>query len=210
MPSEFWDRMSSIRHVSQSDEDRGRLTKIESGDLDSALSRMYFWGVAMNMANDHMFTGVGHNAFMKAYDRYDTSGGKYGRSRSVHSSWFGVIAELGYPGITLYVLIFLLAMLACRQARRLSADIPEAAELREYSIAIETSLIVIAVGGSFVIFQYNEMLWHLVGLSIALRRVAHDVRDRAPVAAPAAWPGLIPSPAPAPVPAGGTAFFTRR
>jgi probable O-glycosylation ligase (exosortase A-associated) len=213
MPSEFWGRMGSIKHVSQTPQERGNLTKLESGDLDSALSRMYFWGVAMDMANDHMFTGVGHNAFMKAYDRYDKSGGAYGKGRSVHSSWFGVIAELGYPGITLYLLVFMLAMFACHQARRLPPEAPDAAHLREYAIAIETALIVIAVGGSFVIFQYNEMLWHLVGLSIALHRLAHEARAHVPARMPVtSWPTLAPAPAPArtPAPAGGSVFFTPR
>jgi O-antigen ligase len=212
MTDEFWDRMSSIQHISQTQQERGRLTREESADLESAMSRVYFWGVALDMANDHMFTGVGHNAYMKAYDKYDASRGMYGTGRSVHSSWFGVIAELGYPGITLYILIFLLAMLACRQGRRLPAEAPDSAQLREYAIGIETSLIVIAVGGSLVSFQYTEMLWHVIGLSIALHRLAVDARERVPAPTPLTWPTLVPTPTPAhtPAPAGGSVFFTPR
>ena len=210
LPNAFWERMGTLSLVSQSDDERGRLTNEQSGDLESALSRFHFWKVAVQMANDHPFTGVGHNAYMMAYDLYDSSHGKYGFGRAVHSSWFGVIGELGYPGITLYLLIFALALLSCRTARRVATELPEATPLREYAIALETSLIVIMVGGSFVTFQYSEMLWHIVGLSIALRRIAIEAQERAVVktAEPAAWSPFMPLPSGAPAPASGTAFYT--
>lgn len=208
LPTAFWERMQTLTMISQTEDERGRLSTQASGDLESALSRLYFWELALDMANDHPFTGVGHNAYIYAYDSYDTTAGKYGKGRSVHSSWFGVVAELGYLGMLLYLVIFILSFGACRHARRLPPEIPEAAHLREYAIAIETSLIVIAVGGSFVIFQYSEMLWHMVGLGIALRRLTADARGRVAAPAAAAWPTLVPAPTPAS--AGGTAYFQRR
>ena len=37
---------------------------------------------------------------------------------------------------------------------------------------MESALVAFAVGGSFVSFQYNEMLWHFFALTMALEHVA--------------------------------------
>jgi hypothetical protein len=50
------------------------------------------------------------------------------------------------------------------------------------------------VGGSFVSFQYCEMLWHYFALTIALERVA--------VAEAALNRARVPEPQPQPTPAG--------
>jgi len=159
MPEAFWERMQTIRTYSE----------IEEG---SALSRLHFWKVATVMASDNPVFGVGFHAFNPAYNEYDFSFGKYGAGRSVHSSWFGVLAELGYVGSILYGLLIALALRNCHVARKLSAGDPDRSDLVAYAIAFETSFWVFLVGGSFLPFQYNEMVLHLIGLSIALRYIA--------------------------------------
>ena len=67
------------------------------------------------MAAQNPVFGVGLNAFNKAYDDYDFLKGGYGKGRSVHSSWFGMLAELGYVGFTLYVSILILAVVTCHR-----------------------------------------------------------------------------------------------
>lgn len=159
MPQQFWDRMSTIV---ASDEERD----------DSAASRLHFWQVAVAMANDRPLTGVGHAAYPRAYNQYDWTQGQYLTNRAVHSAWFGVLAELGYTGLLLFIGIVFLSWRACRRVRNLAkrGEIP--GPLGPYAIAIEASLLAFVVGGSFVSFHYNEMLWHFFGLSIALERVA--------------------------------------
>jgi probable O-glycosylation ligase (exosortase A-associated) len=177
LPQSFWDRMSTIPLSKE---------QVEREGDDSQLSRLHFWNVAVAMANANPWLGVGHNAFNINYNRYDFSFGRFGKGRSVHSSWFGVLAELGYTGLTLYVVVFGLAMIACSSvARRARAgDLPS--EFGHYAIGLQNSLAVFFVGGSFVPWQYTEMLWHIVGLSMALRTIAarHQANDAAAVASP--------------------------
>ena len=106
MPGEFWDRMRSIEEAADG----------------SARGRLHFWGVAVDMAEDSPLVGVGHNAYNVTYDRYDTSNGEFGTGRSVHSVWFGLLAELGYPGLLLFVAQLLLGFRAASRARR-AADV---------------------------------------------------------------------------------------
>ena len=159
LPPEFWDRMSTI---TASAEERD----------DSQAGRLHFWRVAIAMANDRPFLGVGHWAYEEAYDQYDWTGGRYRTRRSVHSAWFGVLAELGYIALASFVIIMVMSLWACRRVRRMAqrGEIPQT--LGSYGTGLESALIAYLVGGSFIPFQYCEMAWHLVALTIALERVA--------------------------------------
>ena len=164
LPHQFWDRMSTI---TASGEERD----------DSQQSRLHFWQVAIAMANDRPLVGVGHRGYGRAYNQYDWTEGKFLTNRAVHSAWFGVLAELGYPGLILFVLIVVSSLGACRRVRKAAERGEIAGPLGPYAVAFETSLIAFMVGGSFVSFHYNEMLWHYFALTIALERVA--VREMA-------------------------------
>jgi O-antigen ligase len=145
----------------------------ESADF-SIVSRLHFWGVALDMAADRPLTGVGHNAFNVMYDKYDSSGGEWGQGRSVHNSWLGIAAELGYSGFFIFVLLMGYAFRACFRARSLAKRDPKLENFRQYAAAIEAALVVFAVGGSFVPWQYCEMLWHTLALSAVLNQLVND------------------------------------
>jgi len=192
MPTAFWDRMGTITADPRTAETADPADE-QRGDKLSSLSRLHFWNVAIAMAADRPLTGVGHNAFVAAFDQYDFSDGAFGKGRSVHSSWFGLLAELGYPGLLLATSSFLMAWLACRRIRRVKSTADDVVKLKEYANALEAGLMVILTGGTFVIFQYNELLWHVIGLTIALHRltVAAEAKEAVRVPAPVALP-VIP------------------
>ncbi len=169
LPDAFWDRMGTVpTNVSQ------------LGDVEpSAAGRLHFWRVAVIMADDRPFFGIGLNTFNEQYSRYDPSDDLHGTDRSVHSAWFGILAELGWLGFALFVTIFLRALWTCRRVRRLARREPEFEPLSRYAIALEAQLLVFAIGSSFVIFQYNELLWHTLGLTIALENVLRSKLETA-------------------------------
>lgn len=182
LPQQFWDRMSTI--TAPADERD-----------DSQQSRLHFWQVAVAMANDRPLTGVGHAGYPRAYNRYDWTEGQYKTNRAVHSAWFGVFAELGYPGLILFLLIVGSSLLACRRVRLAAKRGDVGGALGQYAIGFETSIIAFMVGGSFVSFQYCEMLWHYFALTIALERVA--VREMAVVHERRAIENAAPAESPA-------------
>jgi probable O-glycosylation ligase (exosortase A-associated) len=159
LPQEFWDRMATIT------------APAEERD-DSQQSRLHFWQVAVAMANDRPLIGVGHSGYPRAYNQYDWTNGQYLTNRAVHSAWFGVLAESGYPGFLMFVAIVLLSLRSCRRVRLAArrGELPD--ELGRYAIGFETAIVAFMVGGSFVSFHYCEMLWHYFALTIALERVA--------------------------------------
>jgi putative inorganic carbon (HCO3(-)) transporter len=159
LPPQFWQRMSTI-------------TAPADARDDSQQGRLHFWQVAVAMANDRPWTGVGHSGYQRAYNQYDWTEGQYKTNRAVHSAWLGVLAETGYPGLLVFLFILFGSFRACRRVRLAAKRGEVTSPLGAYAVAFETSLVAFMVGGSFVSFQYCEMLWHYFALTIALERVA--------------------------------------
>jgi probable O-glycosylation ligase (exosortase A-associated) len=153
LPTSFWDRINTIQTY---EEDK------------SSTGRLHFWNVAIRMANANPVFGVGFIAYNPSYDTYDFSQGEYATGRSVHSSFFGILAELGYVGLLLYGAIFFSAFRSCQRVRKLAARNLIPSELGYGAAALEASLTAFLIGGFFLPFQYTEMLWHFIGLTIVL------------------------------------------
>jgi putative inorganic carbon (HCO3(-)) transporter len=185
LPKEYWDRMSTITSAP------------EQRDA-SQYGRLHFWQVATAMANDHPLLGIGHRGYEPAYNEYDFSQGAHGPNRAVHSAWFGVLAEGGYPGLLIYIAIVVSSLFACRRVRQQAARGEVPRELGAYAIGLETALVAFIVGGSFVSFQYCEMLWHYFGLTMALERVAvrAAVEERTRLETPQSDPAPATEPEP--------------
>jgi probable O-glycosylation ligase (exosortase A-associated) len=168
LPVDFWNRIGTLQTAATAD-----LKDLNEVDM-SMSGRVFFWQIAMQMANDRPLLGVGFNAYNLAYDSYDVSHGAFGLHRSVHSIWFGLISELGYFGLVIFVLILMRAVFVNWRARRAAKYRPDLVRLVGYGTALEASLLVYSVGGSFVPHQYNEMLWHILALTIAFEGIVRD------------------------------------
>ncbi len=164
LPQTFWARMDTI---TADDERRD----------DSAKGRLHFWQTALSMASDQPLLGVGFNGFQASYNAYDDLNGYFGKGRAVHSAWFGILAELGWPGAMLFVAVLLLAFRACARTRAIARRNPAAADLKPYANAIETSLVAYVVSATFLSAQYSELLWHLVGFSMALHAISSSAAE---------------------------------
>jgi len=185
MPQSFYDRMNTIN---SSDDERD----------SSASSRIFFWQIGVRMANAKPITGVGFNGFRNSLATYDTSNGVYGTGRAVHSAWFGVLSEMGYPGFILFVLIIGNGLYISWRIRWRARKDPALKDIKAYASAMQMSLVAYVVGNTFLNGQYNEMFWHMVGLGIALQAIAE--KAMAPVAeAPARAVLTKPAPLGAPL-----------
>ena len=156
----------------------GRLSSAfqEEEELDdSAASRPHFWRIAVAMANDNPL-GVGVGCYVTHYSRYDPSNGQYGRNRSVHSSHFGIVAELGYPGFVLWIAINIACLRALWRARKrtkLRAETDDDARaIYHLSTGLFVSLLVFLEGGSFYELSYNDFTWLIFAMAIACDKLS--------------------------------------
>jgi probable O-glycosylation ligase (exosortase A-associated) len=189
LPQQFWDRMQTIdANAEQRDE--------------SANGRLHFWEVAREMVDDHPVLGIGFSSYKFAYDSYDTSGGAYGRGMAPHSSWFGVLAEVGWTGLTLYILMLLQTIYLAQRTVSMTRQLSEASEYAAFARSLQGCMVVVIVGGTFLHLQYSEMMWHVFGMAIALNIAAqkHVAQVTQPVPTVSFTPRMtIPVRTPAPV-----------
>ena len=143
-------------------------------ETESGSSRIHFWRVAIEMAMDNPILGVGINNYQSKYDEYDFLEGQYGTGRSVHNSFFIILAEMGYTGflilIFIIVTIFYKLFLAKIKLHKLLFDNQDEDlnNLRILIPYIQISLIGFMVSGFFVIGIYQEIFWVFVTLAIAI------------------------------------------
>jgi len=157
-PQSFWDRMDSITATS------------DERDA-SAASRIYYWELGIEMAKHHPVFGVGHRAYSEAYNNFDHTQGRFGSKREVHSSWFGILSEWGFPGIILFLMIYFYSIYSCIQSRNNCKNNPELRILETYCTSIETSLIAGIGGITFLSYQYSEILWHYFALAVVCKQI---------------------------------------
>ncbi len=144
-----------------------RLSSAFAGEkqLDaSAASRPHFWGVAHEMAKDRTL-GVGVGCYPKEYAKYDPTEGIYGVNRSVHSSYFNILAELGYSGVFIWFFLQLAVFGTLWRARyicykALPKTPPEEKKLLLILCnCLMASHMTFILGGVFYEFTYNDITW---------------------------------------------------
>lgn len=141
----------------------------------SAISRLHFWQVAVDMALDNPF-GIGLFNYEAAYDEYDFLNGAYGRRRAVHSSHFQVLAETGWLGACCYVFLFACAFRTALRVRRRGLQLPiESASRRLFvtgANALMASMGGFLVGGAFIALALNDLTWLTFAMVASLDRIS--------------------------------------
>ncbi len=149
----FWERMQTL----QSEDQRV-----------SGASRMTFWFVTFDMLDDHpMGVGVaGYQTLSPVYMDEQTRGGP--GLRAVHSTWFQGLAELGWPGLILFLLLLLSLYRISRQTKRYLLE-QENTEAYFKVLALECALIGYLVAGTFIDrFRAEILYWMILFLAAAV------------------------------------------
>lgn len=140
----------------------------EVGIDESAMGRLYAWEAAWNMALDNPVFGVGISNFYYNYFFY--SGHWDGLNHAVHSTWFGVLAESGFVGFTLFVTLVvstLLMSLKMLKAIKVEHHTPG---IRVALNAAPAGIIGFIVSGTFLTQGFIWPIYLQVALVIALSR----------------------------------------
>ena len=159
IPDEYKERMSTIN---DSEDERD----------DSSSSRIHFWKVAIEMTNDHPYTGIGLGCYSRAYDSYDFSGGYYGRKRAVHSSYFQMMTNVGYIGFSIYLLLIFISLRTCAKIRKKVKRRKDLKWIVSFANMFEISIIGYCVSGAFVSLAYCDLIYHLFVLISSLEDIA--------------------------------------
>lgn len=163
-----------------------RMATLRNPQKDVSIARRYdYWAAAVAMANEHPW-GVGLGNFRNFVPYYITD---LTVGRSAHSTYFQCLAELGYPGLILYLCIIVAAFYQFERARSIGKGWrntlernPEAAEeqriLHLLATANEVAVTGFLVCSAFTSRLCVEGLWVMLAMSACLYNIAEGVRRR--------------------------------
>ncbi len=153
--------------------DRASGGAAEQGVDASANGRLLAWGAAWRMALTYPFFGVGLNNFSGNFYFFTTY--FEGLAKAVHSTWFGILAEGGFPGFFLFLLLVIYTarnnFLTMRFVDRARARGVIRAESFAMAEAQWASLAGFIVSGSFLTQHLNWPIYILLALSVSTRRM---------------------------------------
>lgn len=147
-----------------------------AGEIDeSAMGRLHAWAAAFRMAIDHPFTGVGLGNFYNNYYFYSEFWD--GKNHAVHSSWLEILAENGFVGLFLFLILLINAFkLSYRLLSRLKNG-----EYQPLSEGLWIGLISFSVSGTFLTQGMTWPFYILLSLLIATDHLTRKIESKAPL-----------------------------
>jgi len=101
--------------------------------------------------------------------------------KEVHNVYLEYGADLGLPGLVLFLALFWSCWSRARRAQRDAAGVPGREDLFQHGVAVEASLVAFAVAGMFHPVGYNFYFYIIAGLAVALGML-HKRMEVLPVA----------------------------
>ena len=158
MPQSWHERMATIQNYEQD---------------PSAMSRIYAWNYSINLANDK-FTGGGLVSWSEqTYKKYEPRATGY---FVAHSIYFNVLADHGWTGLILYLLILFLTWQNLSWVIKQTRGDPSH-HFHILAKMIKVSLIAFFSGGAFLSLSYFDLPWHLTALSVLMREILNKNPD---------------------------------
>ena len=139
---------------------------------ESAMGRIRAWQLAINVAN-HNFLGGGLNLWSKAtYSQYLEGFDPLKNLAFVaHSIYFSVLGEHGWVGLTLFLLIFIVAWQHCNTLIKNCAGQADKQWIVDLAKMLKVSFLAYLSGGAFLSLSYFDLPWHFVAIIIVLTAI---------------------------------------
>jgi probable O-glycosylation ligase (exosortase A-associated) len=145
-----------------------RMRTIEAYEKDaSAMARINAWQTAFNVAKDRPLGGGFELASPSVFARYAPDPRV---PRAAHSIYFQVLGEHGFPGLGLFLLLWLLVWLDTSWIIRRSRDRTELAWASDLARMVQVSLLGYFVGGAFLSLAYYDVPYNLL-VAVVLTRL---------------------------------------
>lgn len=157
-----------------------RMNSIETYEEDaSATTRLKLWEVSFRLAVDRPLVGAGFRGpyTREAVDRVMPGG----PARAVHSIWFEVLGEHGFPGFFAWLGLTVAGILTSRRLIRLGRDHPGLEWAGDLGRMAGISILAYCIGGTFLSLGYWDLYWTLLvtvaaAYAVALRSLPQEGR----------------------------------
>jgi putative inorganic carbon (HCO3(-)) transporter len=138
----------------------------------SALTRIMVWKWTLSYVSTHplggSFDAFGINTIILPPDALNP-GGAVQNGRAWHSIYFEMLGELGWPGLTMFLLAALSSMFSLYRLSRKCRKIPDLVWVADLSDAVQSGMAVFLTAGAFVGIAFQPPFWYFVSMGICLR-----------------------------------------
>jgi probable O-glycosylation ligase (exosortase A-associated) len=171
----------------------GRMETIQTYEKDgSAMGRIHAWHVAYYLAKERPILGFGFRPFTdEMFRRYG-----YAKAHDGHSIFFQVLAEHGFTGLILYTGLIVSSFLTLRRLKRVSRADFSLQWVYNYSQMLQASLAAYVVCGAFLSLSYFDLFYHLVAITVILKKLVlvyeQETMKTQPLVQPALTPATVP------------------
>ncbi len=146
-----------------------RMGTIGSYQTDpSAMGRINAWHFAYNLAKARLFGG-GFRTFTP--ELFATYAPNPVDVHDAHSIYFEVMAEQGFPGLGIFLLILFTTLFRLERLRRRFRRDPDRRWVGELSEMLQFSVLAYMLGGAFLGLAYFDLFYYLVVAAILLELI---------------------------------------
>lgn len=149
---------------------RNDIGEMRGGVDESSYGRLYGWSAATKMALKRPLTGVGLDNFVGAYNDYRAGFDK--ADHAIHSSWFAVLAEIGFPGLIIFIAMIATSFKSIWRSRAMLAAGPFDPILRATALSLGAGLAGVCAAGTFLHQAFTWPLYIIIALTTGLASVA--------------------------------------
>jgi putative inorganic carbon (hco3(-)) transporter len=150
-----------------------RMDRLFHGDLDaSAEQRLVAWGTAWRFVQDYPITGGGFDTLpdVNVFQRYQPRPLPLGYlSTAPHSIYFQLLADHGFVGLFLFLLLIGVCFLTLYRIGRAARKIPDGQWMMYYAWMIQISILAFMTGGAFLGFVYLDVIYEMIGAVVVLK-----------------------------------------
>lgn len=152
MPAQWTERMDTLHHAEQT---------------ESAQERIRSWEFAANVALSSPLVGGGFNVYEnpQMWHKYAQRGAI---ERAVHSIYFRVLGEQGFPGLALFLALLAVSWRSCSRVRRMTRDSAESKWAFDLASMLEVSFLAFMTAGLATTSAYFDLSYQLIAISSVL------------------------------------------
>jgi len=150
----------------------GRIIAPGYGDTVSEEAHHALWKFGIQMAMEHPLIGVGLANFKPMTARYHVLG--YASAMG-HNTYIETAAELGFPGLLLFLSIMVSTLLLLQRVRN-NAAVQKDVLVFALSTAIQEGIVGFAIAAFFFSGEYEKPFWIAIFLSSVLHKIAQQRR----------------------------------
>lgn len=145
----------------------GTVINIEADPTGSAQARWKDSGAALDFTLEHPLVGAGLGMNILALNEL-----RGPRWQPVHNVYLEYAMDLGWPGLGLFLFLFVSCIRGAAKVRATFARIPPMTELSALADAIRIALVAFAVAAFFYPVAYNFYFYYFAALAVAAGAVA--------------------------------------